>query len=236
MMKRVTSMVAVASAILSPAAAIADPALGSRLGSDHSEDTRSYSTADAGRSTRAIMSCAVAKFPMQGRALLSASDIKTAESAAERLLRREECNMLGISSSTSDSVQFHIPLDVMRGMAAEELLNSHFDEAARLPRLSVEKSYTRPWFAVTGRDSSVDAMAVCLAEINAADDVGLLRTEAYSPAEMAAVQTLGPSLGQCLQVGYKLHANRQTLRAAIAEGLYHRLMDPVAPVPAAAGK
>lgn len=219
-----------------PSAAYADPPLGSRLGSDHSQDTRSYSTADAGRSTHAIMSCAVAKFPMQGRALLSATDIKIAKDAAERLLRREECNMLGISSSTSDSVQFAIPLDVMRGMAAEELLNSHLDEAAILPRLAVEKSYSRPWFAVTGRDSSVDAMAVCLAEINPADDVALLRTGPYSPAEMSAVQALGPSLGQCLQVGYKLKANRQTLRAAIAEGLYHRLMDPVAPVPAAAGK
>lgn len=217
-------------------AAYADPPLGSRLGQDHSEDSRSYSTSDAGRSTRAIMSCAVAKFPMQGRALLAATDTASAQSAAEKLLRREECNMLGIASSTSDQIQFQIPFDVMRGMAAEELLNSRLDEAASLPRLPVEKSYSRTWFAITGRDSSVDAMAVCLAESNPAGDVVLLRTNAYSPAEMAAVQAIGPSLGQCLQAGYKLHANRQTLRAAIAEGLYHRLMDPPVPVPAPAGK
>lgn len=232
MMKRVASMVAMASAILSPAAAIADPALGSRLGPDL--DRQYHSEKASEKQARVLVTCMVASHIASARALLSATDKRTKEKASDAL-DVDRCDKLD-TNETASVGGFQYPADILRGMIAETFLAGSLDRAAKLPNLPVKRAYSRSWFALSGRNSAVDSMAVCLAE-NAPNGVSaLLRTEAYSPIEMAAVKALGPTMGKCLQLGVNLHANRQTLRAAIAEGLYHRMMDPVAPVPAAAGK
>ena len=212
--------------------ASAEPALGSRLGSNLESHNQVYSPAEADRKARAMVSCGLAKHAVSAQSLLDAADKRTADKATRALLSEENCNMLGEARAMSDTTQFTYPTDVLRGMIAEQMVSNRLEQARVLPRLPIERTYSRPWFAMTGREAVVDAMAVCLSENDPANVVGLLRTQAYSPAEMAAVQALGPTLGQCLQVGYKLRANRQTLRAAVAEGLYHRLMTPAAVAPA----
>ena len=214
-------------------AATADPRLGSRLGPDL--DRQYHSKASADQQARIFVSCMLKSHPALARTMLDATDKKVLEKTSNSLAEVDSCDKLN-TDETADVGGFAYPLDILRGMVAEQLIATRLDQAANFQRLPVARAYARPWFAMTGRDQAVDAMAVCLADSNPAGDVVLLRAGAYSPAEMAAVQAIGPSLGQCLQAGYKLHANRQTLRAAIAEGLYHRLMDPPVPVSAPTGK
>ena len=232
-MKSFSIVVAAALTFGASGSASADPGLGSRLGKDHDADHRAYSDADAARQAAAFVSCMVAKHESSARTMLDSTDEASSERAAKAMLREDRCNQIGFENGMSDTTSFTYPADVLRGMVAERLIGNSFDRAAMLPAMPLERIYARQWFAMTGRDAVVDAMAVCLTENAPTDVVGLLRTGAYSAQEMAAVQVLGPTMGKCLQVGYKLHANRQTLRAAIAEALYHRLNAPVA---AAAGK
>jgi hypothetical protein len=88
---------------------------------------------------------------------------------------------------------------------------------------------------MTQRDPIVDEMATCTADVNPMGTLALLQTEAYSDAEMAAVQTLAPDIGRCLRAGATLKANRQAMRAALAEALYQRTQPwPVQAAPAQA--
>ena len=214
-------------------AAYADPRLGSRLGPDL--DRQYHSKASAEQQARIFVGCMVAHHRLNAAALLQATDKVAVAKINEAFGDETECEKLD-DNETASVGAFQYPMDIFRGMVAETLLAPVLDQAASLPKLPVEKAYSRLWFAMSGRNPAVDSMAVCLAENAPSGVAGLLRTGSYTPAEMTALQALGPSLGQCLQANVKLQANRQTLRAAIAEGLYHRLMDPPAPVPAPAGK
>jgi len=119
----------------------------------------------------------------------------------------------------------NISTDLMRGVLAEAAVAER-PEAATLPALPPppEKAdYVRDWFALSGRDPTVDEMAVCVAEQNPMGIRALIATKAETPEEKAAVQSIAPSLGPCLPQGATLKANRESLRAALADAFYHRL-------------
>jgi hypothetical protein len=78
-------------------------------------------------------------------------------------------------------------------------------------------------------------MATCVSENAPQETVMLIKSEAYTAAEMAAIQALAPTLGACLRVGIKVDANRQTLRAALADALYQRVANPALPSAPTAG-
>jgi len=111
-------------------------------------------------------------------------------------------------------------------MLAEAALEKTSADEALQP-LAPQPSYEREWFMLTGRDRVVDEMAVCVADQTPAGVRALLATKPEGPEELAAVQALSATLGPCLPTGATLKANRQSLRAALAEALYHR----AAPVP-----
>jgi hypothetical protein len=96
--------------------------------------------------------------------------------------------------------------------------------------LTLQKIYQRPWFAVTGRHLSVDEMGACIADVNPAGIGALIRTVPTTPGEGQAFAALSPDMGRCLRAGTKLQANRQSLRAALAEALFQRLNAPTAPI------
>jgi len=149
----------------------------------------------------------------------------------DKSLRREvECSHLVIPSEFAEAQVFHVPNDIFRGLLAEAVLD---DERGleSLPALPIEQGYQRRWFSMTGRDGTVDEMAACAAETNPAGVRALLATRAQRKEEASAVNALGPTLGSCLRTGATLKANRQSLRAALAEALYHRVFTPL---PAAA--
>jgi hypothetical protein len=124
-----------------------------------------------------------------------------------------------------EGVSVQTPPDVLRGMLAEAALyNMKQDDA--LDALPAQASYVRPWFAVSGRDPVANEMAVCVAEQNPRGIRTLLATDRESSEELAATRALSGSLGPCLPKGATLKANRQSLRAALAEALFHRATAP----------
>lgn len=142
------------------------------------------------------------------------------------LSRSVECrNATLVDSPRLEGVAIATPRDVLRGMMAEAVLEKTGKDEALQP-VSAEASYERPWFAITGRDRSVDEMAVCTAAQNPAGIVALLATRPESPEEMASVKALSGTLGPCLPQGATLKANRQSLRSALAEALFHRSVEP----------
>ncbi|MFD2499116.1 hypothetical protein ACFSTI_10125 [Rhizorhabdus histidinilytica] len=120
---------------------------------------------------------------------------------------------------------------MLRGMMAEAVLEKTTkDEALQPLPAATGGAYQRDWFAITGRDRTVDEMAVCTAEQNPAGIRDLLATRPESAEELAAVKAVGATLGPCLPQGATLKANRQSLRAALAEALFHRSTEPVVAV------
>ena len=97
----------------------------------------------------------------------------------------------------------------------------------------IEPIYDRDWFAMTGRASVLDEMAVCMVSVDPAPVMELFKTQYDSDDQAAAIGALAPLMGQCLVAGVKLEANALSLRTALGEAMYHRVFDP--PVEAGSG-
>jgi hypothetical protein len=120
-----------------------------------------------------------------------------------------------------------ISRDVLRGKLAEQELLAHAGQVAALQPLPLQqKRYIRNWFGATGRHPAVDEMSVCMADTDPAGIVELIKTEADSADESAAIGAMSPNLTKCLGAGTRLDATRHALRAALADALYQRLSNP----------
>ena len=166
--------------------------------------------------------------------MLASTDEATVKKAYDDLRGGELTCYSGFEDNDSGFVEGRVidaPFDVMRGLLAEELVKRDPAKVAQLPMLQpLHEIYMRPWYVVTNRDPIVDEMATCVAEVNPSGTLVLLQTEAYTDAEMAQVRTLSPDIGRCLRAGATLRANRQAMRAALAEALYQRTQPwPVVP-------
>ena len=137
-----------------------------------------------------------------------------------------ECrNAMLLDGMWVEGVSVQAPPDVSRGMLAEAALHTMKQDDA-LDAMPAQASYVRQWFAVSGRDPVANEMAVCVAEQNPRGISTLLATQRESSEELAATGALSGSLGPCLPQGATLKANRQSLRAALAEALFHRATAP----------
>ena len=117
--------------------------------------------------------------------------------------------------------------DLLRGRLAEQALLARSGELAGLQPLPLQqKRYLRPWFVATGRNAAVDEMGACMADTDPAGIAALIKTDAGSSDESAAIGPLSQSLTKCLSAGTRLNASRQALRAALADALYQRLINP----------
>jgi hypothetical protein len=222
------ALAAVAVTAIASATPAAAQRLGSRLQKDQIADGRKYSEDLAAQTAQSLVVCLVARHGKQAEEMLLTGDEKISDKGYRALMRQagNTCPMLGDASPVSSSVGFSFPKDVFRGLVAERLLMSKLDTLGAMPVLPVQMAYSRPWFALSGRDVTVNEMAVCLAESDPAGTAALFRTKPYTPQEMTAIGNLGPAMQKCLRVGVKLKANRQTLRAALAEGAFNRLALP----------
>ena len=170
------------------------------------------------------------------RASLSASYLELTDPALTgparaNLGRQIECNNTQISSEFSNEQRLSIPTDLYRGMIAEALIAARFGRATLAP-VPLTKVYVSPWADVSRRAPAVEEMGVCVA---ATDPTGIGVVLASSPEsgeELVALKALAPAMGSCLTANVKLTANRQSIRATLAEALYHRLASPV-PAPTA---
>lgn len=229
------SGLAVLAAMIAATPAYADPPTGSRLGDRNAAAANQGKVTDSDiQSAYQFAACLKAKRESTVRQFLDALTIEDLEKEWEQLSKGISCLNVNNERSDSDTTQFSFTTDVIRGMLAEAVLDDQ-SGLADLPILPIQTTYSRPWFAVSGRNSAVDEMAVCVAEINPGAIVTLIKTLPRSEEEKQQVAALGPVLAPCLRNTAKLTANRLSLRAALAEGLYHRVFDPPVPVPAVTG-
>ena len=215
-----------------------DPPIGSRVGKRLKGDP----IADERKSALAaheMARCMVNKRERVVRELLASTSQEQAKKVDRRLNGEMQCfnAMLEVNDFVEGRV-VAFPQDVLRGMLAEHMLKKEPTRVRMLPQLQpLQQIYVRPWYPSTARDPIVDELATCVAEVNPAGTFAMLRTEPYSAVEGAAMGTLGADFGRCLRAGAKLRANRQALRAALAEALYQRTQPwPVAPPPTGATK
>jgi hypothetical protein len=212
--------------------AAAEPPLGTRLG-DRLRSEKPEDEASAARRGHALASCLANKRTIQAKRLLMQVDEKGYADAYKSLTSGDiECFNTAFDDANhiTEGWKFTVPPAVLRGLIAEYLIKRDPAQYASLSALPRQLTYSRPWYAGTTRYEAVDEMATCASEITPAETLALLKTEAYSEAERAAIGALAPTLGACLRAGFKLDANRQALRAALAEALYQRVANP-APAP-----
>ena len=199
------------------------PPIGTRLGKrvkgDPIADERNSALA-----AHEFARCMVNKRERTVRDLLGATSDEQATKVRGRLMGEMQCfnAMLAVNDLVEGrSVTF--PPDVLRGMLAEYLVKKDAARVGLLPRLQpLQQIYVRAWYPATARGPIVDEMATCVAEVNPAGTLAMLGSQPYSGAEGTAVATLSVDFGRCLRAGAKLRANRQGLRAALAEALYQR--------------
>jgi hypothetical protein len=222
--------IAAAAVALTAVSASAEPPLGTRLG-DRVKREPVKDQQQAARTAHELASCMVNRYERQVRALLAATAQDQAEKAARRLNGEIDCFSMAERNHLVEGVRVSFPPDVFRGKLAEYLLKKQPAKVHMLPRLQpLQQFYVRPWYPATARDPIVDEMATCVAEVNPVATFALLGTQPYSSTEGAAMATLSADFGPCLRAGAKLQANRQALRAALAEALYQRTQPwPVAP-------
>ena len=212
-----------------PAFAQDEPPIGSRLGKRHDiiiPQTAKESTQAAHR----LAGCIYMKQPANARAALDTLDPKDAEKRLSNLDSRGTCINLSMVADDAHSQQARIPTEIYRGMMAEAAMRHDQNLASLLAPLPRKASYGASWFAVTGRPLAVDEMSACMAETDPAGIRNLLVTTAETPEEKKAFSALTPGFGPCLTTGATLNANRQSMRAALAEALYHRAVAPPVPV------
>lgn len=222
-----TLLVASAVSVCVSVTALAEPPIGSRLGERVVKGAVEDEVTSA-RHAYEFAGCLVNRRGEKARRLLSQTTEAAYKEAYKALTTgRLDCfNMGDDANDITEGWRFSIPTDIMRGMLAEQLIKSDIVRYAELPPLSQQRTYSRSWYGATNRDASVDEMATCVAEMDAADTLSLLRTTPYSEQEGSAFAALAPTLGSCLRAGVKVTGNRQSLRAALADALYERVANP----------
>jgi len=137
------------------------------------------------------------------------------------LSRSPQCRDIAIESAEIEGAGVVVPADILRGMLAEQALAGNCTYRGLKPAQAAA-GYQRPWFAATGRNPAVDEMAVCTAEQNPSAVRILIDAKPEGGAELEAMRDLSATLSACLPQGATLSANRQSLRAALADALYQR--------------
>ena len=216
------SCVAIAAAV----AAAPDPVTGSRVAERVKPNAENEQT--AARHGHELASCLVNKRRDQSQRLLAQISEDGYAKAYKALTSGDlDCfNMWDDATHITGGRYFSIPPEVLRGLLAEQLIKRDLARFAALPAMPRQMVYTRPWYAGTNRHVAVDEMATCVSESAPGETLALLKSEPYGAAENAALGALGPHLGACLRIGAKVDANRQTLRAALADALYQRVANP----------
>ena len=216
-------------AVCLAAAGQAEPPIGSRLGERVRNDPIKKEQ-DSALGAQEMARCLANKQTRTVRQYLTTLDRAENNRLAKLMDGEHECFSMTEGNDLVEGRLVMFPVDIYRGMLSEWMIKNDERTFAALPPLPRQLSYSRPWYALSGRDSSVDEMATCVSESAPAETLALLKTMPYSDDEGAAFGTLGPHLGACLRAGVKVTGNRQSLRAALADAMYQRVANP-APAP-----
>lgn len=128
----------------------------------------------------------------------------------------------------SGELRFRAPL--LRGLVAEQLYLQDLD--GDRPRADLAPVFVDPGPVPPGGFNGPQQVAMtmirfgqCVATVDKAGVMALLKTSATSQRERDAFKALQPALGQCLEAGGKFQMNPFTLRGFLAEGAYRHALE-----------
>lgn len=204
----------------------AEPPVGSRLG-ERLESRAVEADPERAAGAHEVAYCLAGRKRKAVEQFLSATNAEDSMKFGQRLSGDvDDCMMNRAANDMVEAQRIRYPVDILRGMLAEQLIKRAHARFAQLPSLPIQKVYSRPWYAASGRNPAVNEMATCVAETNPGGVLALVQTEPYTDAEQAAFSALVPFFGPCLAAGTKLEGKREPLRAALAEALYQRVNFP----------
>ena len=177
----------------------------------------------AGASDTALKGCSSHVNRPMARALLWSRTLDQAAMYVKKVQFRTNCAASGKYSGLYSFEPTGGSVESMRGVVAEKLVKDDMRLATALPALPIQREYSRPWFAATGRHVSMDEMATCIADTNPGGIIDLLRSPANTSGETVIFGGLEPSFKACLRTEFKLVGNRQIIRGALADALYQRM-------------
>ena len=225
---RVSLLASAIGLLCAAAPAAADPPIGSRLGERTTKNLEKRER-DAALGAHEMARCLVNKQNGIVRRYLAVLDPAESKRLDHKMDGEHECFSMAEGNDLVEGRMVSFPHDIFRGMLAEWMIKADPRSFASLPALPRQLTYSRVWYSISGRDASVDEMATCVSESAPAETLALLKTLPYSDEEGAAFGSLGPHLGACLRAGVRVTGNRQSLRAALADGLYQRVANPAPP-------
>jgi hypothetical protein len=214
-----TALIAVAMNIFS-SPALADPPVGSRLG-ERLMKVDKQDRFKAVRKAHRLMECLANRRQPLAMRYLQAKTIEEAGQLNQTLFNSVRCEDSSEGGLVEESI-VTLPDELSRGYVAEAIVKKDKGRFDLLPAVA-PAAYARDWFSVTSRDPAVDEMSVCSVETNPMAVVVLLEAQPLSPEEGLAFAATVETLGKCLRVGAKLTGNKESLRASLAEALFHKL-------------
>lgn len=207
-----------------PALAQSDKRTGSRV-TDRLRAVPNAAMADNDTLMVRLAECSANLYEPAVRAVLAARDGPSLDRAQRPLKELRRCNFVYEIDANVEVFSMSLDPSTMRGLYAEAMLRKE-KVGEDLQPLPLVQSYDRKWFSMTGRPIALDDMATCVAAIDPVGIRAVFKTDYGSDAEKKAVASLGPDFGQCLQQGYELRSDAKSIRAALAEALYHRAFEP----------
>lgn len=212
------------------AVATAEPPVGSRVG-ERLESRAVEADRERAAGAHEVAYCLAGKKRAAVEQFLSAKSHEDSNKFGQRLSGDvNDCMMHRAANDMVEAQRIAYPIDILRGLLAEQLIKRAQPKFAQLPSLPIQKVYSRPWYPATFRNDAVNEMATCVAETNPRGVLALVDAEPYTDGEQNAFRALAPFFGPCLAAGTKLEGKREPLRAALAEALYQRVHSPaVAP-------
>lgn len=208
-------LVAVVAATLLSAPALAQTLTGA--------PRRNAPPTEAMRKMQLLAQCAAREHPDTSARLLATVRGSRAENGAAHDL--VDKSWRACRTTPQDRLRFDVTL--LRGGISEARYFERFARdrpPASAPEVPHDPArFEKPALAV------LSLFGGCVAAARPADVHALLLTEAGSPAELAALKSIEPTLGTCLYKGMAADFSRSQLRANLAEALYRQATAALGP-------
>ena len=189
---------------------------------------------EAAQRVRKIAGCMANMHNKESLAHLTVSSVANADPKASANFRDKVSDCMSYNMADYGSLEMQMPEMLLDGLVAEAILHQ-WPRPELGPSTILRDGYNAPWMASDPSTQVVEAMAACLAERRPSEVVSLLSSEIGSAAQNDAIGAITPFMSECLQKGATLKTDAMGLRASIALGLFHRIVDQ-APTQAAPAK
>ena len=225
-MKTFKALLPLLAVFVAASPSLAEPPTGSRVG-ERLKPLANPSFRDTEKLAQRTAQCAATLYQTDAKKVFSAKSADSRSRARAALGAMERCSMRYLLGNEGEVYSFKINPPIYDGMLAEELVKDR--KVKQFVPSALQEDYDRSWFGMTGRPIALDDMAVCTVYVAPNEVLALFDTDIKSTDEKAAISKLSPAMGQCLQQDVELQADVRSIRAALGEAMYRRIIAPKDP-------